>query len=163
MDIRTVRVSAWSGSAPTIEDIVIEGRPFYRRLTYRNQLGGRIEVAAMPKLPTVDLGNGGILATSLDDAMRLAVMMGVEIANERGGDPDALRRRARALMQNPTEPTAWRPTDMTVDGDLVNAAGWAIDGEAWAMVAELPDEFVALSGSAAMAPTAISLATEITT
>jgi len=110
MDKRTVRISAWSGPAPNIEDVVIEGRPFYRRLTYRNQLGARIEVAAMPKLPTVDLGNAGILATSLDDAMRLAVMMGVEIANERGGDPDALRRRVRALMQNPTEPTAWRPT-----------------------------------------------------
>lgn len=155
-----MRMASWDGAAPFEETVVVEGRSFYTRLTYRSGAAGRIDVISMPRLPYLDLGGGAsILATSLGDAMRAAANVAVDIAREVGSDAANWRALVGAVMQRCTDPSTWEPGTLIVDDERVPAMVQALESQTWAMVAELPSQFAVLAWSAPTTPESVALAT----
>jgi hypothetical protein len=91
------------------------------------------------------------MATSLRNARGVAATCAVSIVRAlvEGEDWKALREAVRAEVDRSAE--GWTPTTLSLDGATVSAEARAMLDLAWAAAAELPDCFLAVAGSDAMA------------
>lgn len=105
-----------------------------------------VTVFKLPVRSTSD--RAGVLATSLTDASRAAVLAAASLSGHLG----LVDRRLGAVLQDPDDAKWWNPTAIDIAGRTAHGRLHRLTNGFWAAIAEVDSAFVAVAGPPEIAP-----------